>query len=142
MVNQKQRWKIQDRVTAPPTLSQWVGGHPLVVETLIRRGYDEIETIKGFLNPNAYTPAPATDFPGMTIAVERIHAALANKEKICVWGDFDVDGQTSTTLLVSVLRELGADVVYHIPVRATESHGMKVDYLAEVLKDDIKLILT
>ncbi len=59
-----------------------------------------------------------------------------------MWGDFDVDGQTSTTLLVSALRKLGADVVYHIPVRATESHGIKIQYLEEFMLEGIDLLLT
>ena len=56
-------------------------------------------------------------------AVERIQESLRGRERICVWGDFDVDGLTATTVLVSTLRDLGGDVSYHIPNRAAEGHG-------------------
>jgi single-stranded-DNA-specific exonuclease len=61
--------------------------------------------------------------PDLESAARRLHNAIAKHESILVWGDFDVDGQTSTALLVSVLRGLGADPGFHIPVRALESHG-------------------
>ncbi len=51
-----------------------------------------------------------------------------------MWGDFDVDGQTATTLLVSGLRGLGAKVIYHIPVRARESHGVGLPVLKQILE--------
>ncbi len=142
MSDKKQHWVIRERIAVPTSLQQWVGGHPLVAETLIRRGFTDEESVKGFLNPDLYQPAPASDLPGMASVLERICAALQTKEKICVWGDFDVDGQTSTTLLVSVLRDLGGDVVYHIPVRATESHGIKIPWLAKELERGVQLILT
>jgi single-stranded-DNA-specific exonuclease len=72
----------------------------------------------------------------MERAVERLQAALRQREHILVWGDFDVDGQTATTLLVSTLRELGGRVSYHIPVRAQESHGVNLPVLQRLLETD------
>ena len=68
--------------------------------------------------------------------------AIRQGEEICVWGDFDVDGQTATTLLVSTLRDLGGAVGYHIPVRATESHGLNVPVLRELIAQGARLFLT
>jgi single-stranded-DNA-specific exonuclease len=59
-----------------------------------------------------------------------------------VWGDFDVDGQTATTVLVSTLEDLGASVFFHIPVRATESHGVSLPVLREKVAQGADLILT
>jgi single-stranded-DNA-specific exonuclease len=59
-----------------------------------------------------------------------------------VWGDFDVDGQTSTTVLVSALKALGAQVSYHIPVRASESHGVNLPVLESLIQDGANLVLT
>jgi single-stranded-DNA-specific exonuclease len=78
----------------------------------------------------------------MARAADRLEAAIERGERICVWGDFDVDGQTATTLLVSTLRDLGGDVIYHIPVRATESHGVKVPWLQQELDRGARVVLT
>src|SRR5450756_1761135 len=64
------------------------------------------------------------------------------RQHICVWGDFDVDGQTSTTVLVQTLLALGADVTYHIPVRERENHGINLPHLKEIIDQGAKLILT
>jgi single-stranded-DNA-specific exonuclease len=67
---------------------------------------------------------------------------LERQEPICVWGDFDVDGQSSTALLVSALSSLGANVRYYLPNRLTESHGMNLPALQRLLAQGVKLILT
>jgi single-stranded-DNA-specific exonuclease len=78
----------------------------------------------------------------MDVAVERLLEAIHKGEKICVWGDFDVDGQTATTTLVSCLRSLGGQVSYHIPLRETESHGVNIPALRRIIADGIDLLLT
>ena len=78
----------------------------------------------------------------MDRAVERIHQAIARGERIAVWGDFDVDGQTATTLLVSTLRAFGADAIFHIPVRAAEGHGVNLPWLQHVIDQGAGLVLT
>ena len=75
-------------------------------------------------------------------AVDRLLRAIQHGERICVWGDFDVDGQTSTTLLVACLRRLGAQVDFHIPVRASESHGVNLQVLSQILDGGVRLVLT
>jgi single-stranded-DNA-specific exonuclease len=118
------------------------GLHPLVAQTLARRGMNTPETARAFLDPEAYSPAPATDLPGLITAAERVERAIRNREHICVWGDFDVDGQTSTTVLFQTLRVLDADVTFHIPVRGQESHGVNIPHLKEIIDQGAKLILT
>ena len=78
----------------------------------------------------------------MDTAVDRILLAIRSDEEICIWGDFDVDGQTSTALLVQTLTALGADVTYHIPIRAVSSHGVHITQLTEIIDRGVKLILT
>ncbi|MCX6038060.1 MAG: single-stranded-DNA-specific exonuclease RecJ [Chloroflexi bacterium] len=116
--------------------------HPLVAQTLVRRGMSTPEAARAFLDPEAYSPAPAADLPGLTAAAERVERAIRSRASICVWGDFDVDGQTSTTVLVQTLHALGADVTYHIPVRGRESHGVNLPHLKEIIDQGAKLILT
>ncbi len=140
--NDVKRWLDPELVSVPPALLAAVGGHPLVAETLVRRGLSTLSDVEAFLDPEAYSPTPPQALPDMTAAVSRIQRALETGEKICVWGDFDVDGQTATTVLVSALRELGGDVIYHIPVRETESHGIRQPWLNEQLARGTSLLLT
>ncbi len=118
------------------------GIQSLIEQTLARRGFASPEAARAFLDPDAYSPSPASALPGMDAALERISSALRAKEPICVWGDFDVDGQTSTTVLVQALQSLGADVTWHIPVRAKESHGVNIENLARVIAAGAKLVVT
>jgi len=113
--------------------------HPLVTQTLIQRGFRTKAEVESFLHPESN---PSTPFPNVEYAVELINMAIRNKERICVWGDFDVDGQTSTTLLVQALRSLGADVVYYIPIRGKEGHGIYVESLKPIIENGAKLLLT
>lgn len=136
------RWIEPRPVTIPEPLRAFVGGHPLVAETLVRRGITTVEEVRGFLDPDAYEPAPPSALPNLDRAVARIEAAIQGQERICVWGDFDVDGQTATTLLVAALRDLGGQVAYHIPVRAEESHGIGIPHLTPLIDEGMDLLLT
>ena len=95
-----------------------------------------------FLDPRISPQGGASELPGMDQAIERVALAIQNKEPICVWGDFDVDGQTSTAILVQTLKALGAEVTYHIPIRASESHGINLENLKKIINTGTKLILT
>jgi len=129
-------WVEPAQVAIPAALQAQVGGHPLVARTLVRRGIDAVERARAFLDPDAYQPAAPAEMPGMALAADRLEQAIRRGERICVWGDFDVDGQTATTLLVSALRMLGAQVSYHIPVRAKESHGVNLPVLKQILRPE------
>ncbi len=137
-------WLTPEKISPPAILENSIGGHPLVLQTLVNRGFADIDSARGFLDPSCYTPSPSTDFPNLSSAADRITVAIQNKEPILIWGDFDVDGQTSTTLLVEALGELGANVSYHIPVRATEGHGIQLESLKQHLMryPHPKLVLT
>jgi single-stranded-DNA-specific exonuclease len=100
------------------------------------------EAARAFLDPDAYSPSPAANLPGLVTAADRIEQVIRSHEQICVWGDFDVDGQTSTTVLVQTLRGLGAEVSFHIPVREQESHGINIPHLKEIIDNGAQLILT
>jgi single-stranded-DNA-specific exonuclease len=136
------RWIEPQEVQVPQALQDAVGGHPLVAQALVRRGLTEPQEARSFLTPDFYHPAPASDLPNLVRAAERLERAIGQGEEICVWGDFDVDGQTATTVLWSTLRELGASVRYHIPVRATESHGVNLPVLSALIADGVTLFLT
>ncbi|GAB4492177.1 MAG: single-stranded-DNA-specific exonuclease RecJ [Anaerolineales bacterium] len=129
-------------VDAPHPSFSLSGYSELVSAALIRRGIRTLDEARAFLHPDSYPPTPASALPGMDAALERIASALRNRERICIWGDFDVDGQTSTAILVETLRSLSADVVYYIPVRARESHGVHLPRLKEIIDHGAQLVIT
>jgi single-stranded-DNA-specific exonuclease len=135
-------WLEPSPAIVPEELRAALGGHPLVAEILARRGLITPQAALAFLDPDRYTPSPPEALPDLATAVQRLHEAITRGERIAVWGDFDVDGQTATTLLVSALREAGADVVYYIPDRLTESHGIKIESLERVLAQGVRVLLT
>ena len=135
-------WVEPQDVKVPEELQAAIGGHRLVAKTLALRGFAGVEAARAFLDPHCYQPAPATDLPNLTEAAERLEQAIRQGEAICVWGDFDVDGQTATTILFSTLRDLGAAVTYHIPVRKTESHGLNLPVLERLIGEGVRLLLT
>src|SRR5512139_750753 len=98
--------------------------HPLAAMALFRRGLRTPEAARAFLDPQAYSPTPSSVLPGIASAVEYLEMAIRKRQKVCVWGDFDVDGQTATTILFQTLQALGADIFFHIPVRFNEGHGV------------------
>ena len=132
------RWLDPHPVEIPASFST-LNLSPLIAQTLLRRGISQPEEAEAFLYPEK---TPSTAFPGIEKAIDIILAAIRNDKKICVWGDFDVDGQTSTTLLVQTLKALGANVTYYIPIRGKESHGVHVESLKSILDHGTKLIVT
>jgi single-stranded-DNA-specific exonuclease len=135
-------WIDPPSPVAPPELREAVGGHPLVAELLARRGIRSPEVARAFIDPSAYDPAPPHDLPDLGRGAAIARRAVAEGDHVLVWGDFDVDGQTSTALLVSVLEELGGRVSFHIPRRETESHGVNTARLRPYLEKGVDLLLT
>ncbi|MBW6465819.1 MAG: single-stranded-DNA-specific exonuclease RecJ [Brevefilum sp.] len=138
----EKRWVTHEQIIPPPAFQAAIGGHPLVAQTLYQRGCRTIESAQAFLNPDKYQPAPPTDLPDLAAACELLATAIHTGQNILVWGDFDVDGQTATTLLVEGLRQVGGKVSYHIPVRAEESHGITRQALKAQLEIGFDLLLT
>lgn len=130
-------WKIRPAAEPGPP-----GFHPLVWQALQRHGIREQAAAQAFLDPAAYTPQPPAALPGMELALESLSSAIRNKQRITIWGDFDVDGQTATTVLYEALTALNADVNYYIPVRARESHGVHLPKLKELIDSGTEVLLT
>jgi len=133
-------WKEDIRV--PDQILRETGGNPLLAEILYQRGLTEAQEVRVFLNPDHYQPSSPWDFPGMEQAVALILAAVERKEYFCVYGDYDVDGITSTTLLVSLLQSLGGQVVYHVPDRFKEGYGMHEEVVRRLARDGVKFLVT
>ncbi|MDE2819124.1 MAG: single-stranded-DNA-specific exonuclease RecJ [Chloroflexota bacterium] len=138
----KRQWLEPRALDAPADLRAAVGGHRLIAEHLTRKGITTPGAAQRFLSADQYEPASADELPDMDRAVERLKSAIHAREGILIWGDFDVDGQTSTALLFSALKRKGAQVRYHVPNRFSEGHGIHLPTLAEKLDGGIKLMLT
>ncbi|MCK6624646.1 MAG: single-stranded-DNA-specific exonuclease RecJ [Anaerolineae bacterium] len=134
-------WLLPTQPHIPSALLDFIGD-PLLAQLLAQRGITTVEQAHAFLDPEIYQPAPPEVLPDLEQAVARLNRAIERQELICVWGDFDVDGQTATALLVSTLQSLGAKVRSYIPNRLTESHGMKLPALRRLIAQGVQVILT
>jgi single-stranded-DNA-specific exonuclease len=120
----------------------FLGSNPLIAQLLARRGILTVQAAQAFIDPHLYQPTPPASLPGMAAAADRLGTAIQAGERICVWGDFDVDGQTATTVLVSALERLGAQVRHYIPVRHQETHGISLPSLSKQIEQGLDLLLT
>lgn len=115
---------------------------PLLAMMLDIRGITKEEDVINFLQENKDFSDPLL-MKDMDKAVERITTAVENGEKICVYGDYDADGVTSTSLLYSYLRDsLGADVMFYIPTRTGEGYGMNKGAVDKIHSLGVTLIIT
>ncbi|MEM1269124.1 MAG: single-stranded-DNA-specific exonuclease RecJ [Bacteroidota bacterium] len=115
------------------SIPEALGGLPAVTAGMLaRRGIVTEEAATCFLDPGACGPVDPYALPDLDRAVERLMEARASRQSVCIWGDFDVDGQTSTALLVQALGRAGWQVGYYIPLRLTAGHGLNREGLDEV----------
>ncbi len=135
-------WKIEplDLATSS-TLSRELGLSEVTAAVLARRGYDDPERARRFLHAElpGHDPFLLGD---MAVAIEQIRAAIDAGTRICVHGDYDVDGICATALAVLYLRELHADVVWRLPSRFEEGYGVSSATLARLAADGVGLVVT
>ncbi len=115
---------------------------PLVAQLLYNRGITEKEQIKSFLDIDTTLNNDPFLMPDMEKAVERVYQAILSGEKIVVYGDFDVDGITGTTILVEGLAYLGNRPEPYIPHRVDEGHGLRKEVLQDFRERGFSLVLT
>lgn len=106
-----------------------------LAQVLINRGYRDADKASQFLNPQLRQLGDPFDLPDMAKAVDRILAAIQNKERIVIYGDYDVDGVTASALLQRVLSAAGATVASFLPHRMDEGYGLTSDGLARCVKE-------
>jgi single-stranded-DNA-specific exonuclease len=107
---------------------------PLLAQCLLNRGFSEPSAIDNFLSPRLKNLADPFLLPNMAVAVERLLRARDQNESLVIFGDYDVDGVTSTALLVEVLRPLGWKVDFYLPNRMDEGYGLSADGVENCLK--------
>ncbi len=114
----------------------------LLASILVNREITNIEDIRVFLEPTRNDFHNPYLMPDMDIAVKRIIKAIDNKEKIMIYGDYDVDGITSITVLKKFLIERGIEVRSYVPNRLDEGYGLNMQAIEKIAKEDFKLMIT
>src|SRR5947208_2404183 len=122
-------------------LAKALGLSEITASVLVRRGYGDPDEARAFLAGEQPLHDPFL-LGDMAIAVERIRAAIGAGRRICVHGDYDVDGICATVLAVLVLRELGANVEWHLPSRFDEGYGVNGNTLERLAAEGCGLVLT
>jgi single-stranded-DNA-specific exonuclease len=115
---------------------------PVVAKLLCQRGFSDPERAARFLNPRLEHLHDPMALAGMSLAVDRILRAIANKERIAIHGDYDVDGVTSTVILRRALELLGADVVHFIPERLKDGYGLQPSAIERLHADRVALVIS
>jgi single-stranded-DNA-specific exonuclease len=138
------RWRLKpidestvERLTEELKLS------PLIARILTLRGFTDNDATRCYLSSSLRSDLPSPfEMADMDAAVHRIVDAVRNKEQIGIWGDYDVDGTTGASVLVSFLREIGAQPIYHVPHRIEEGYGLNVEGLKRLQERGARLVVT
>jgi len=138
-LNQRARWKILPLV--PDEYLNASDVSPLIAQLLYNRGIKP-EEIAPFLSTDHRLEGNPFLLPDISRAVSRVYQAVIAREKIAVYGDFDVDGVTATVILGEGLSRLGAQVIPYIPDRANEGHGLKISALERLQTQGVALVIT
>lgn len=140
----KTKWTLKD----PPeknsvlALADSLNISTILAELLIQRSVTNFFEAKKYFRPNLEEIHDPYLMSDMEKAATRVIDALTNNEKICVYGDYDVDGTCSSSLMYLFLKELGANVYVYIPKRLTEGYGLSFGGIDQVKNDNVDLIIT
>ena len=114
----------------------------ILARVLINRGITKPKDVKVFLDPTRYDFGDPFLMPDMEKAVNRIIKAIENKEKVVIYGDYDVDGITSSTVLKKFLKERGLETGVYIPNRLEEGYGLNKEAIKKITQDGYTLMIT
>ena len=124
-------------------LASEVGISPFAAQLLMNRGIKTAAEARSYLSPTFDELHSPFRFPDMEKAVERIHKAISRGEKICIYGDYDIDGTTATALLLHTFRQMNVPADYYIPNRFGEGYGLSEDTIKKIhKKNEANLLIT
>jgi single-stranded-DNA-specific exonuclease len=138
----KRQWVIRSTDAECTQLANALKVSTLLARLLINRDITEIQQANVFLRPKLTELIEPAAMPGIKPALERLKRAVINKEKITIYGDYDVDGITGVAILWQVLRLLGADVDYYIPHRIEEGYGLNEEAIRTLTEAGTRLLVT
>lgn len=144
MFEAKYQWVPAKAVSsaAVEQLSKELNLAPLTTKLLLQRGITTQKEAEAFLNPTLEQLADPFALHDMQRAVERIKQAIASDEQITVYGDYDVDGISSTAVVYEALMDLGAKVNYYIPDRFKDGYGPNLQRYQQLIKNQTELLIT
>lgn len=116
--------------------------HPVAARVLVSRGYRESSAVDAFLRTDLSDLPDPFSMLGMDRAADRLLRAVVGRERIMLYGDYDVDGVSATSLLLGVLGEIGADVDFYIPNRITEGYGLNPEAVGRIAASGSRLLVT
>jgi single-stranded-DNA-specific exonuclease len=128
--------------TAASTLANTLKVSPVTARLLVMRGLNDPDEAARFLNPSLDQLYDPYKLAGLECAADRLMTAIANKERISVHGDYDVDGITSTVILRRAVELLGGDVTHFIPERLTDGYGLQPGTIDRLHAEGVKLIVS
>lgn len=131
----KYKWLIKEHNNLSEEFLNIAYGSEIIVKLLLNRGINTPQKAKAYLDPKHYVETSSEEIPDLIIAVDRIIEAINNNEKITIFGDYDVDGVTSTSLLLIVLRQFTDNVDFYIPSRLTEGYGLNNEAVKIIAKE-------
>ena len=135
-------WVVREKTAEGDALAREIGTAPLIGQILWNRGIRSAKAAQAFLHPEKEQFHDPFLMRDMEKAVRRILHAIHAGEQIVVYGDYDVDGMTSTTLLMKNIRALGGRVAYYIPNRFTEGYGLNGRALEQLAAEGCNLLIT
>jgi len=139
-INEK-RWRIASRIT--PAAEEALSDYPPILrQILFNRGYATQAEARAFLEAQPPLDADPFQMSGVAEAVERLQRAIAQGEKIAIYGDYDVDGVTATALLIEYFEALGVDVLGYIPHRFDEGYGLNSDAITTLRGQGVDVIIS
>ena len=124
------------------TLARQLGVPTLVARVLVHRGHSTPAAAEAFLHPRLEHLHDPFLLTGMADAVARVRAAIDRRERILLYGDYDVDGTTSIVVLKKALDLAGADVHYFVPNRLRDGYGMREEVIEQASRDNVRLIIS
>jgi single-stranded-DNA-specific exonuclease len=140
----QKRWVLRaadDGLVA--ALSEKLRLSPLLARILCHRGLGEVAEARRFLSPSLRNDLPSPFLmAGMEAAVDRLVRAMEQRELICIWGDYDVDGTTGAATLVSFLKQVGVEPLYYVPHRVTEGYGLNRDAIGKLNARGGRVLIT
>ena len=144
MISPRYEWEFSknDNPKLIKELAETFGVSELIAEILVNRGYDSIESANAFLRPGIDSLFDPMLMHDMDVAVARIMQAIDAGEAIVVYGDYDVDGITSTAIMTWALELLGAEVTYFVPNRFKDGYGPSQAQYERLLAEGMQLLIT
>jgi single-stranded-DNA-specific exonuclease len=140
--NPKKQWVIHPPHPDANELAKSLKVSPLLAQVLINRGITDVHTGSVFLRPKLSELISPELMPGVKPAVSRIKQAVKGRERITIYGDYDVDGITGAAILWQVLTLLGADVNFYIPHRIDEGYGLNEEAIQTLAQTGTELLIT